>query len=190
MNRLQILYTPCALLTRCSGHTTSQAKKNKTNRTKKSSTHIICWMPMSHKEQLSKGHRRCRSERRKGSQPRNQTPDSQKGVACFSTFKQVFRFFSFARAPPKGCGIQREAKLQSIQTKTPWALKNNVVVLLFFFRARWKVSEPNRPRQTKHSWTPETSSKKELETSDTRAATAPKSGVTQQRPQQQSKYCG
>ena len=50
-------------------------------------------MPMSHKEQLSKGHRRRRSERRKGSQPRNQTPDSQKGVACFSTFKQVFRFF-------------------------------------------------------------------------------------------------
>lgn len=99
-------------------------------------------MPMSHKEQLSKGHRRCRSERRKGSQPRNQTPDSQKGVACFSTFKQVFRFFSFARAPPKGCGIQREAKLQSIQTKTPWALKNNVVVLLFFFRARLKYRSP------------------------------------------------
>ena len=99
MNRLQILYTPCALLTRCSGHTTSQAKKNKTNRTKKSSTHIICWMPMSHKEQLSKGHRRCRSERRKGSQPRNQTPDSQKGVACFSTFKQVFRFFFLCSSP-------------------------------------------------------------------------------------------
>ena len=37
---------------------------------------------------------------------------------------------------------------------------------------------------------PETGSKKELETSDTRAATAPKGGVTQQRPQQQSKYSG
>ena len=46
---------------------------------------------MGHKQQLSKGHRRGRSERRKGSQ-RNQTPDSQKGAACFSTFKQVFRF--------------------------------------------------------------------------------------------------
>ena len=190
MNRLQILYTPCALLTRCSGHTTSQAKKNKTNRTKKSSTHIICWMPMSHKEQLSKGHRRCRSERRKGSQPRNQTPDSQKGVACFSTFKQVFRFFPLLEPRRKVVESRGKQKIQSIQTKTPWALKSNVVVLLFFFRARWKVSEPNRPRQTKHSWTPETSSKKELETSDTRAATAPKSGVSQQRPRQQSKYCG
>ena len=58
------------------------------------------------------------------------------------------------------------------------------------FSSGWKVSEPNRPRQTKHSWTPETSSKNELETSDTQAATAPKGGVTQQRPQQQSKYSG
>ena len=58
------------------------------------------------------------------------------------------------------------------------------------FSSGWKVSEPNRPRQTKHSWTPETSSKNELETSDTQAATAPKCGVTQQRPQQQSKYSG
>ena len=91
MNRFQILWTPCAILKRCSGHTTSQAKKTRPIEPK-NSTHIICWTPMGHKQQLSKGHRRGRSERRKGSQPRNQTPDSQKGAACFSTFKQVFRF--------------------------------------------------------------------------------------------------